>query len=96
MNRVERLLAGFAGLLLAAVVTGAAYIGGGQGQEFSRGHIPVSVIFGQLISQLAPSSTLAGLGILVGLLFARGLRWHTRADAEDVDADPGASPSLLV
>ncbi|TXN29454.1 hypothetical protein [Lacisediminihabitans profunda] len=90
MNWAERALIAFAGLLLTAVVAGAAYADLIRQETFTEGHIPVSLILSQLISQLAPSLTLAGMGILVGLLFARGLRWPTRVDADDADA--GARP----
>ncbi|HEY8912320.1 hypothetical protein [Lacisediminihabitans sp.] len=96
MNRAEHLLIGFAGLLFAAVVAGAVYSSNGQGQTFTEGHIPPSIILGQLISQLVPPLTLVGLGILAGLMFARGLRWRPRVDAEDAvvdgDTDAGGRP----
>jgi hypothetical protein len=87
MNRAERALGGFATVLLAAAVLGTVYFANGQSESFTERHVPVSVVLGQLITQCVPSMLLVGLGIVIGLVFARGLRWRSRAQDDTPLAD---------
>ncbi|WP_394770639.1 hypothetical protein [Lacisediminihabitans sp.] len=90
MNWAERVLIALAGLLLAAVAAGAVYTANSQGQTFTEGQVPLSIYLGQIIFEMAPTTVLVGLGILVGLLFSRGLRWLPRADSDEADVDAGS------